>query len=98
MNIEAVISQVTSRKTVNQKGQEVVYYDAFCLDLEPDPLKRYPGQISFKPTLDEIKEKGIVEGAKYTIHILGFQDLRNGVPVCQVKLEPYPGQPAKKAA
>ncbi|HBJ83511.1 MAG TPA: hypothetical protein DDZ88_06510 [Verrucomicrobiales bacterium] len=70
----------------NAKGQPVTYYSAFALDAEPNPLLRYPGQIEFQPSEEEIKDKGIVEGANFSLFIMGINNLRNGIPVCQVKL------------
>lgn len=95
MKIEAVASQVTSRQYVNQKGVTSTYYDAFFLDAEADPMKRFPGQIQTKPTEDEVKRLSICEGAKFTLHIMQVQEVRNGVPVCVVK---YEAPATKKAA
>ncbi|MES2505400.1 MAG: hypothetical protein V4599_01775 [Verrucomicrobiota bacterium] len=87
MKIEAVASQVTSRQYVNQKGVQSTYYDAFFLDAEADPMKRFPGQIQTKPTEEEIKRLSIAEGSKFTLHIMQIQEVRNGVPICVVKYE-----------
>lgn len=86
MKINAVIAQVTSRKATNAKGAPVTYYSAFALDAEPNPLLRFPGQIEFQPSEDEIKERGIVEGAQFDLAIMAITNLRNGIPVCQVRL------------
>lgn len=87
MKIEAVASQVVSRPYTNQKGVTSTYYDAFWLDAEPDPMKRFPGQIQTKPNEDEIKRLNIAEGSKFTLHIMQIQEVRSGVPVCVVKYE-----------
>lgn len=87
MKIEAVASQVTSRQYTNQKGVQSTYFDAFFLDAEADPMKRFPGQIQTKPTEEEVKRLSICEGAKFTLHIMQIQEVRNGVPICVVKYE-----------
>ena len=96
MKIEAVVNQVQSRQYVNQKGVAQTYYDAYFLDAEPDPMKRFPGQIQTKPTEEEIKRLLIAEGAKFTLHIMQIQEVRNGIPICAVKYET--AQPKAKAA
>lgn len=90
MNISAVIAQVTTRKATRQNGSPVTYYSAFAVDAEPNPLLRFPGQIQFNPTEEEIKERSICEGAAFKLHIMQILELRNGIPVCQVKLETVP--------
>lgn len=95
MKIEAVASQVVSRPYTNQKGITNTYYDAFFLDAEPDPMKRFPGQIQTKPSEEEIKRLNICEGARFTLHIMQIQEVRSGVPICVVK---YEAPPVKKAA
>ena len=86
MKIQAVIAQVTSRNAISAKGNPVTYYSAFALDAEPNPMLRFPGQIEFQPSEAEIKEKGIIEGAEFEMSIMGITNLRNGIPVCQVKI------------
>lgn len=95
MKIEAVASQVVSRPYTNQKGITSTYFDAYFLDAEPDPMKRFPGQIQTKPTEEEVKRLSIAEGSKFTLHIMQIQEVRNGVPVCVVK---YEAPSVKKAA
>lgn len=90
MNISAVIAQVTTRKATRANGTPVTYYSAFALDAEPNPLLRFPGQIQFNPTEEDIKERNICEGAAFKLHIMQILELRNGIPVCQVKLETPP--------
>jgi len=97
MKIQAVIAQVTSRKAINAKGVPVTYYSAFALDAEPNPMLRFPGQIEFQPSEDEIKEKGIAEGEAFDLAIMSIINLRNGVPVCQVKIA-RPGSVGAAAA
>lgn len=93
MKIEAYINTVTPREYVRQNGTKTTYYDAFALDAEPDPTKRFPGQIHLKPTEEEIKRLSIAEGARFTLHIMQILEVRNGVPIMQVKYE----APAKAA-
>jgi len=95
MKIEAVANLVNGREYTKQNGQKSTYYDAFFLDAEPDPLKRFPGQIQTKPTEEEIKRLNICEGARFTLHIMQIQEVQNGVPVCVVK---YEAPATKKAA
>lgn len=97
MKIQAVIAQVTSRKATSAKGTPVTYYSAFAIDAEPNPLLRYPGQIEFQPNEDEIKERGIIEGACFDLSIMAITNLRNGIPVCQVRLA-VPGSVGAAAA
>lgn len=94
MKIEAQITQVTSREYTRGNGTKTTYFDAFALDAEPDPMKRFPGQIQLKPTEEEIKRLNIAEGARFTLHIMQIQEVRNGVPICSVKYE-APGKAAK---
>jgi hypothetical protein len=86
LQFKAYIAQVTSRKAVNAKGQAVTYFSAFAVDMEPNPALRYPGQVEFQPTEDEIKTLNICEGAQYDLNILSITNLRNGIPVVQAKL------------
>lgn len=88
LKFKAYIANVTSRKAQNAKGQPVTYYSAFALDMEPNPAMRYPGQVEFQPTEDEIKSLNIAEGAEFDLSIMQVLNLRNGVPVVQAKLAP----------
>lgn len=88
LQLKAAIAQMTSRKATSAKGLPVTYYSAFALDCEPNPLLRFPGQIEFQPNEDEIKALSIAEGAVFDMMILQVVNLRNGIPVCQVKLTP----------
>lgn len=101
MRIEAQAVQVTSRPYTNQKGVTTTYYDAFWLDTEPDPMKRFPGQIQTKPSEDELKRLAICEGSRFTLHIMQVMELRNGVPIMNVKYEKMadalPTRPAQAA-
>lgn len=99
MKLHAVVTQVTARKYAGKDGTERTYFDAFLMDAEPNPLDRFPGQIAFKPTADEVKEFSIVEGAQLEAKIMQVLELRNGVPVCQLRIKriesPLPTKPAK---
>lgn len=67
MKIEAVAVQVTSRPYQRQNGTTQTYYDAFFMNAEADPMKRFPGQIQVKPTEEEIKRLSIAEGARFIL-------------------------------
>lgn len=86
LQFKAYIAQVTSRKAINAKGQPVTYFSAFAVDAEPNPSLRFPGQVEFQPSEDEIKEMHIVEGAQFDLAIMQVTNLRNGIPVVQAKL------------
>lgn len=86
LQFKAYIANVTSRKALNAKGQPVTYYSAFAVDAEPNPALRFPGQVEFQPTEDEIKTMNICEGAMFDFAIMQVTNLRNGVPVVQAKL------------
>ena len=100
MKIEAVVVQMAARKYTNNKGVENTYYDAFLMDSEPNPLDRFPGQVQIKPTAEDVAAHSLCEGRKVTAHIMQVLELRNGIPVCQVKLKsepsPLPSKPASK--
>jgi hypothetical protein len=88
LKFKAFIAQVTSRKALNGKGQPVTYYSAFAVDAEPNPSLRFPGQVEFQPSEEEIKTLNICEGAEFDLSIMQVTNLRNGVPVVQAKLVP----------
>ena len=98
MKIEAVVVQMTARKYTGRSGVEQTYYDAYLMDAEADPMHRFPGQLNIKPTADDVKNHDICEGRKLTAHIMSVLELRNGIPVCQVRLQsqpaPLPTRPA----
>ncbi len=102
MKIEAVVVQMTARKYTNMKGVENTYYDAFLMDAEPNPMNRFPGQVQIKPTADDVKTHDLCEGRTVTAHIMQVLELRNGIPIMQVKLSsqpsPLPSKPVSKAA
>lgn len=102
MKIEAVVVQMTARKYTNQKGIENTYYDAFLMDAESNPMDRFPGQVQIKPTAEDVAAHSLCEGRKVTAHIMQVLELRNGIPVCQVRLKseasPLPSKPVSKAA
>lgn len=89
---------MTARKYTNQKGVENTYYDAFLMDAESNTMDRFRGQLQIKPT---VGTHSLCEGRKVTAHIMQVLELRNGIPVCQVKLKsepsPLPSKPAKAA-
>ena len=102
MKIEAVVVQLTTRKYTGRTGVENTYYDAYLMDAEPNPMNRFPGQLLIRPHADDVAKHTITEGRKLTAHIMAVQELRNGVPVCQVRLEsepsPLPTKPAPAAS
>jgi hypothetical protein len=71
---------------VTAKGNPVTYFSAFAVDMEANPALRFPGQVEFQPTEEEIKTLNICEGAVFDLAILQVTNLRNGVPVVQAKL------------
>lgn len=92
MKMEAVVVQMTARKYTGRSGVEQTYYDAFLIDAEPNPMVRFPGQVNIKPTREDVEKHSIVEGRKLTAHIMQVLELRNGIPVCQVRLESQPSE------